>query len=467
MKFLRTVLVERNIANIEEVQRELDMLAKDTNRPDAQKWIKQTLRKWIINHHNAVQPADVNQNSPQWLINAKEKGEQVFDVFIDDNMKMEIEHIIDYFNANPNLRLNRVSVPQALRAAEEWTQHLAKKATDVEDEGGIETVMKFPGGERIVKVTSAQALNREGKLMGHCVGGYCEQVESGGTEIYSVRDKENDPHVTIEVKKGTRSIHQIKGKGNRPPISKYVPFVLDFINKTDFDIRGDESNVGLLRIGDKLYSINDIPANSIIDKYNFSVTDPVEHLADNLVFSRGTLEISSSKIKEFPKGLKVKQSLKIKGTQITIIPGDVEVGKNIHIIDAPVKHFNLTEVNGGLYIYNSEIEFLPDNLNVKGDLTLDNSRIKKLPKGLKVGEDLDLEGTDIKELPANLKVPNGHLILSETKIKELPLGLEVGGALDITDTLIRTLPKDMKISGKIYGFEGNKEDYPMYKFGHK
>lgn len=35
--------------------------------------------------------------------------------------------------------------------------------------------------------------------MGHCVGGYCDDVASGRTQIYSLRDKKGQPHVTIEV----------------------------------------------------------------------------------------------------------------------------------------------------------------------------------------------------------------------------------------------------------------------------
>lgn len=47
----------------------------------------------------------------------------------------------------------------------------------------------------------ATGLTAEGDAMGHCVGGYCPDVQSGNTEIYSLRDKNNQPHVTVEVNK--------------------------------------------------------------------------------------------------------------------------------------------------------------------------------------------------------------------------------------------------------------------------
>jgi hypothetical protein len=38
-------------------------------------------------------------------------------------------------------------------------------------------------------------------MMGHCVGSYCPQVESGRTKIYSLRSPDGKSHVTIEVNK--------------------------------------------------------------------------------------------------------------------------------------------------------------------------------------------------------------------------------------------------------------------------
>ena len=45
-----------------------------------------------------------------------------------------------------------------------------------------------------------EALKYEGDIMGHCVGGYCPDVESGKSRIYSLRDAKGEPHVTVEVK---------------------------------------------------------------------------------------------------------------------------------------------------------------------------------------------------------------------------------------------------------------------------
>jgi len=51
-----------------------------------------------------------------------------------------------------------------------------------------------------------EALKYEGDVMGHCVGGYCDDVLSGRTKIYSLRDNKGEPLVTIEVQPKTRSL---------------------------------------------------------------------------------------------------------------------------------------------------------------------------------------------------------------------------------------------------------------------
>jgi hypothetical protein len=51
--------------------------------------------------------------------------------------------------------------------------------------------------------TLADALKYEGETMGHCVGGYCPDVISGKSRIYSLRDASSGkPHATVEVKPG-------------------------------------------------------------------------------------------------------------------------------------------------------------------------------------------------------------------------------------------------------------------------
>lgn len=46
-----------------------------------------------------------------------------------------------------------------------------------------------------------EQLKFEGDTMGHCVGGYCDDVASGRSRIFSLRDAKGMPHVTVETGK--------------------------------------------------------------------------------------------------------------------------------------------------------------------------------------------------------------------------------------------------------------------------
>jgi len=148
----------------------------------------------------------------------------------------------------------------------------------------------------------ADALKYEGDTMGHCVGGYCPDVISGKSKIYSLRDAKGEPHVTIEAMpnhpqwskvenafgkekaselftefktinpsygsqstakiadifneflttKGLEPIDygfdivQIKGKQNAKPKDDYIPFVQDFVKSGNWSVVGDFKNTDLI-----------------------------------------------------------------------------------------------------------------------------------------------------------------------------------------------------------------------------
>lgn len=104
-------------------------------------------------------------------------------------------------------------------------------------------------------------LKYEGDTMGHCVGGYCDDVTSGNTKIFSLRDAKGEPHVTIEVAPTDVGdvIQQIKGKQNLAPKDEYLPFVQDFIRKPYhggqwYDEIGDLDSTGLVGTSKGFYT---------------------------------------------------------------------------------------------------------------------------------------------------------------------------------------------------------------------
>jgi len=166
-----------------------------------------------------------------------------------------------------------------------------------------------------------EALKYEGNTMGHCVGGYCPDVLEGRTRIFSLRDANNEPHVTIEVRPNQarskyetdwftsqpeelqdaitkqalaeheatkqkrtpeedrftwgqalsnaikshmgevpQQIVQIKGKGNKKPKKDYIPFVQDFVKSGNWSDVGDIHNAELHKWGKRYLNKEDIEA---------------------------------------------------------------------------------------------------------------------------------------------------------------------------------------------------------------
>lgn len=223
-------------------------------------------------------------------------------------------------------QLFRMSIPDAVRGSKEW--HAAMKAAAEKKQldalqGGLwlkehkaypdgfkwhqynpeyiapDQLQRFGGSDRRLSADELSrrgelenALKAEGDAMGHCVGDYCDDVLSGATQIYSLRDAKGRPHVTIEarpqlpnygeIKKllgetrtrelqagrhsamadnmtneerdlmkerglmGGSDIAQIKGKGNEKPIDEYLPYVQDFVRSGKWGEVGDLNNTGLL-----------------------------------------------------------------------------------------------------------------------------------------------------------------------------------------------------------------------------
>lgn len=151
----------------------------------------------------------------------------------------EAEHVIDYLNSDEApKRLRRMSYEQALESTKKWDLANQKKGRDlVEDETDLEKIKTFGSGYYIAKLLTKRSFEREGFLMRHCLGGMTPGSEY---DIFSLRDETNLPHATFEVRKNSKEINQVKGKGNGPIHPKYIDYVLWFLKHTGLDVRENE-----------------------------------------------------------------------------------------------------------------------------------------------------------------------------------------------------------------------------------
>ena len=119
-----------------------------------------------------------------------------------DWSRSHLDHLADWFASNSPTRrgvdIMQLTSDQALEKLEEWDDELQSQMAEQEAAGGA-VVADTGDGWTIRQITNGEEAKAEGNAMGHCVGGYGQAIESGQTLIYSLRDKGNNPHTTIEI----------------------------------------------------------------------------------------------------------------------------------------------------------------------------------------------------------------------------------------------------------------------------
>lgn len=194
-------------------------------------------------------------NAPEWLVNKWDTCGPFhkFDPAKADatpNLRSEITHIRDWLlsakqtgaefltdciNKQPKTLLHVQSIGHAYDLADKYFVDLNKRIEANPDVEGVDvkTIMTFKDGYRFVQLLSPNALKNEGPKMGHCVGsGAYDSKMARGDRYYSLRDADNKPHVTLEVANesfGRLFLKQCRGKENKQPVDKYLPYVQKFV----------------------------------------------------------------------------------------------------------------------------------------------------------------------------------------------------------------------------------------------
>jgi hypothetical protein len=210
------------------LQREAEIKRTYADTPEGESALTQLGKDWETNVDAGITSKTIGPKTIEkygedfpWLKNAEGKKLQT----IDDEFlysHLGFDHIVDVLReqlASGALRpesMKSLSVPQAVQRTHEY--NLAKEKAmqkiklqadsempvtkDYPEQGYKWLQLKHPTDPKVTE----KALKYEGEAMGHCVGGYCPDVEAGSTKIYSLRDAKGEPHVTIEVKPGMHPI---------------------------------------------------------------------------------------------------------------------------------------------------------------------------------------------------------------------------------------------------------------------
>lgn len=164
------------------------------------------------------------QTKEKWLDLPGDPGD-VFDV-------EEAEHLFlrlrDWSN-DVRPRLASFSLIQAFQASEEWHRAIAGKGKGLVYDNTGAVVHEWDDRWTMRTVTSPNDLKVEGSVMQHCVASYDRAVANGMSRIFSLRDPNNMPHVTIELRGKTDEVVQVQGKQDKRPIREYRERVAEWL----------------------------------------------------------------------------------------------------------------------------------------------------------------------------------------------------------------------------------------------
>ena len=251
---LSQILLELNVINVKDVDRYARQKANNVEFESGSSWLSNRIRTFAMNSDRENVPlATIPPGSPSWVADRIKQNQTIHSFVPSSEFNHEIDHIIDWLNSLNSYsqrvteipkeqhlidyakeilkKLGKITYEQATSQADKWFALLNKiNSNDDDDFENLRFVMNTPHGSWY-QLMSQKALEREGSLMSHCVGAGSYRVAGPKPTaiIYSMRDANNEPHITVELGVD-RTLKQVKGKQNRPPIGKYVPDVVSFLN---------------------------------------------------------------------------------------------------------------------------------------------------------------------------------------------------------------------------------------------
>lgn len=338
------ISVSRNVRNTDEFDSFLEKLGAPA---EILIWLKSVFRKWLFENGPATKITEVSAESPQWAKDAAAKGELFqIDYSASENLARPV---IDYlkFLLAAGKKFDRMSYPDADKQQKEWHEALAKKAggSAILKEDGLSVFKMFDTGYAWVKVFGEDSLNREGDIMGHCVGSYYDEVSRGDTYIYSLRDAKNIPHITVEYAVKDRAIKQIKGTANKAVIPKYHPYMLEFLKNFPCDsIYLDESGLTQKQVKE---NITMTPAR--VDKLSYKGV--------NFTYNASALPSFNKAPEQFVKEAKTKSVLADNSL------GDA-MGKDPKVVAALLEYCQLNEICG-FSLYKKPVYFGSSGLDIR------------------------------------------------------------------------------------------------------
>jgi len=187
-----------------------------------------------------------------------------------DNFSSSIVEIKDwYISVRPDIF--SYTAQEAAIASQDWHKMMAGQGEGKMYEPtkpdlivyGPEWKNEEYNGWTIQRVESENDLLVEGNKMDHCVGGFCDNVANEYSNIYSLRDPQNNPHITLEIGGGRDNypgtMKQIQGKSNSEPKNEYKAMIKEWIS-TNGEQVGIQKEINTFENMEEEYGAYDSPS---------------------------------------------------------------------------------------------------------------------------------------------------------------------------------------------------------------
>lgn len=406
------ISISANIVNNDEIKEYLESMQDFAKTPQAAKWLTSNVRNYIIKQDTqkdkltglALDPyTKAKRTDPVWLKEGLKEGKEFHTALLTPAFKQNIEHALGYINTVPDPV--RISIPDAITLGNKLISEENAKAGSGEDPTKLKVLHTFNNGFKWVQLETKKQLEREGKLMNHCVGSngqrYINDTLAKKIQIWSLRDKKNIPYCTIEYNVKSKKVFQIKGPSDLGVQSKVIPYCHKFLTAmvkqkviSSFDT-SDLQLIGVLEQDGVWYNMYELPENFKVNSSLNLIGTTVNHLPKGLKVS-GDLDLPGNLLNlkeqqeqrnvmtELPEGLTVSGIIRFNGTPIKSLPaGLIAQGVNLDLT-------NITELPEGMFItnliLNRNTTKLPNTLKVQ-TIRFNEAPIDSIPPGVRIGKE--------------------------------------------------------------------------------
>lgn len=271
------------------------------------------------------------------------------------NKENDIDLVLDWKKEIQDINLNSINFNTALKLAKEY-----QKSLFVPSVNGLKNtnVVLDCGDYKWVQLITKVDCKEEGSTMGHCIGnsGHSTRISNGNSVAFSLRDKFNRPHITIEADiKDNKigNIFEFKGTANGVPKVEYSKYFIQLLEKYSFKGVSDtnffnsiKNSFSLLEKIDKLNS-NFLP-------FDFKLKVGLKPFTEGEFYLEELLISSDNKI-SIPKNTSFYSNLTLNFDTEVILEGDILVGGNLKIESKKVTIGENIKVGGNVLVSSKNI----------------------------------------------------------------------------------------------------------------